>query len=278
MDYGILYVVSTPIGNLEDITLRALRVLKEVDFIASEDTRRTMILLQHYGINKKLLSYHEHNSGKMTDKLIKLLQEGKSVALVSDAGTPGVSDPGGFLVRKCRETGIKVIPVPGPSSIMTAISVSGINIHSFYFAGFLPSRGGERKKVLQELLGMECPVVFFESPHRVIEMLADLESILNGCEIVLFRELTKVHEEVLTGSPGKIKEILTQRGVVRGEFVVILNPQGLKESKDIIRIFEKFISSGFTTEEIIDIIKNLKSVSRNEVYRMFLRFKPGGKK
>jgi 16S rRNA (cytidine1402-2'-O)-methyltransferase len=205
---GVLYLVSTPIGNLEDITLRALRVLKEVELVAAEDTRHTGILLKHYNLQKRLISYHDFNKKRKAPLLIRHLQEGKSVAVTSDAGTPGISDPGYFLVRLAVREDIKVVPVPGASAFLSALVVSGLPTDRFAFEGFLPAKSGKRKKRLRELQKEERTLIFYESPHRFARMLDDVSEILGERRMVVARELTKKFEEILRGTPEGMRQVL----------------------------------------------------------------------
>jgi 16S rRNA (cytidine1402-2'-O)-methyltransferase len=228
---GTLYVVATPIGNLEDITLRALRVLKEADAIAAEDTRVTMRLLARYDIRKRLISIHEHSEQGKISEVIGLLKAGESIATVTDAGTPGLSDPGAALVRAAREQGLPVVAVPGPSALAAALSLSGISGDAFHFEGFLPSRPSKRRRRLKELRSTDVPVVFYEGPHRVVELMVDLRSLWGNLRAVVARELTKVHEEVVEGSLSD----LTARFLSsppRGEFTIILEAPGLRPTGD----------------------------------------------
>lgn len=224
---GILYLVSTPIGNLEDITLRALRILSEVDIIACEDTRKTGLLLQKLQDRKfkpKLLSYYEENEPHRIPQIVKLLKEGKNVALVSNAGTPTISDPGFKLVRECIKEGIKVEAIPGASAILTALVSSGLPTDKFLFLGYLPKKQNKRKKVLQQLHSilhsMICTVIFFESPHRLVKVLRDIQEILGDIEIVICRELTKIHEEIRRE---KISEAIVhfEKTKPKGEFTLL---------------------------------------------------------
>jgi 16S rRNA (cytidine1402-2'-O)-methyltransferase len=216
-----LYVVSTPIGNLEDITLRALRVLKEADFVASEDTRHTGLLLQHYEIKARFISFHEFNKLQRTPELLEMLRQGKTIALTSDAGTPGISDPGFYLIRAAIDKGFRVFPVPGASALLSALVVSGLPSDHFVFEGFLPRRDGRKMKRLKALAGQERTVVFFESPHRVLKTLAQLQETLGDRRMVLARELTKKFEEVLRGRISEVIAQLTGK-VVRGEIALIV--------------------------------------------------------
>jgi len=219
---GTLYIVSTPIGNMEDITLRALRILKEVDLIAAEDTRRTGLLLKHFGIQAPLTSYFEGNELKKKEFILEKLKEGKKVALVSDAGTPGVSDPGFRLIQLAIENQLPIVPVPGSSAVITALSVSGLPTDAFLFKGFLPHKSKKRRDLLGELENVRETLVFYESPHRISETLRDILEILGDREIVLTRELTKVYEEIIRG---KVSEILNQVGdrTLKGEITLVIS-------------------------------------------------------
>jgi 16S rRNA (cytidine1402-2'-O)-methyltransferase len=216
-----LYVVSTPIGNLEDITLRALRVLKEADFVVCEDTRHTGLLLQHFQIDARFLSYHEHNKLQRTPELLEMLRQGKSLALASDAGTPGISDPGFYLIRAAIEKGIAVHPVPGASALLSALVVSGLPSDHFVFEGFLPKRDGRKLKRLKALAGQERTMVFFESPHRVAKTLGQFREILGDRRMVLARELTKKFEEAVRGRISEVIAVLEQRAL-KGEMVLVV--------------------------------------------------------
>lgn len=219
---GTLYLVATPIGNLEDITYRAVRILGEVEIVACEDTRQTRKLLSHLGIRKSLESYHEHNEVAKAAKLVKKLEQGADVALVSDAGTPLVSDPGYRLVRQALEHGIPVTPIPGPSAAVTALMAAGLPSDSFHFAGFLPVKAAQRRKALERIRELSTTVVIYEAPHRVLKTLDDLRKVLRDRPIVVARELTKLHEEFLRGSAAGIHEILAGRDRIRGEFTIVI--------------------------------------------------------
>ncbi len=221
MAVGTLYVVATPIGNLEDLTLRALRVFKEVDLVACEDTRRTRGLLTHFGIHAPVTSYFEHNKVAKGEALLRALREGKSVALVTDAGTPGISDPGFLLVRAAREAGVHVVPVPGPSAGVAALSAAGVRADRFVFDGFLPVKPGRRLHRLEVLRSLEMTVVCYESPHRILAALEAIATVFGDAEIVVARELTKQFEEIVQGPPPRLREHFA-RGPVRGEFTLVI--------------------------------------------------------
>lgn len=223
-DSAVLYVVATPIGNLGDISNRALEILRTVDIIAAEDTRYSKALLNHFGITTPLLSMHEHNEGERVAEIIARLQQGEHIALISDAGTPLLSDPGFLLVREARQRGITVSPVPGPSAITTALSAAGLPTNAFYFAGFLAAKQNARREQLQKLSHVGCTVIVFESTHRILDLLSDIVAVL-GMEqkLVLARELTKRFETFLSGSAIELQQILRQdENQRRGEFVVML--------------------------------------------------------
>jgi 16S rRNA (cytidine1402-2'-O)-methyltransferase len=221
---GTLYVVATPIGNLEDLGARALRTLREVDLIACEDTRRARILLARFGVTTPLTSYFEHNKLQKGRHLLRLLAEGKSIALVTDAGTPGVSDPGFLLVKEARAAGARVVPVPGPSAVIAALSAAGIPADRFVFEGFLPAKPGRRLNRLKALRDLDMTVVLYESPHRLLRTLEAIEQVFGDTELVVARELTKQFEEIVTASAAELIRHFKERGV-RGEFTLVI-PRG----------------------------------------------------
>lgn len=228
---GKLYVVSTPIGNLKDITLRAIDVLKEVDIIAAEDTRRSRILLREYDIRNPVVSYHDRNKRAQATRLLNSMKNGKNCALVSDSGTPGIQDPGYFLIRLAVDQGIEVVPIPGASAVLAAAVVSGLPMDRFAFEGYLPRRRGRRKKRLQALADETRTMIFYESPHRLIETLEDALSLLGDRESVLARELTKKFEELLRGKISEILSLCREKGV-RGEYVIVVRGEdGLQSTE-----------------------------------------------
>ena len=280
-----LYVVATPIGNLEDITLRALRVLREVDLIACEDTRHTQKLLNHFEIKSPTRSYHEHNEAARAEELIERIAKGGRIALVSDAGMPGISDPGERVIRRAVERGLPVVAIPGPSAMISALVASGLPTDSFRFIGFLPPRAGERRSRLEALRDADETLVFYEAPHRIVEMLADLKIAL-GSErrIVLAREITKVHEEFLRGTVEEIAAKLVDRPAIKGEMTVIVSGKPGEETPagclaDVAERMRKLIES-----DSLDPKAALKQaakefgLSRSEVYREWQRAKTGGKR
>jgi 16S rRNA (cytidine1402-2'-O)-methyltransferase len=223
---GTLFVVATPIGNLEDLTPRALRTLREVDLVACEDTRRTGLLLSAQGIRTPLTSFFEHNEEVKTDHLIARLREGRHVALVSDAGTPAISDPGFRLVREARAAGLPVVPVPGPSAVITALCVSGLPTDRFTFLGFLPRKATARRRVMEEVAARPDTLVVYEAPHRVVESLAELQDVLGDRDAFLCREATKLHEEYQPGKLSELRQSLAGRGDVKGEIVLVIAGAG----------------------------------------------------
>ncbi len=220
---GTLYIVATPIGNLEDITHRALRILNEVKIIACEDTRHTRKLLDHYGIKTKTISYHEHNERERAAELMQLVQAGDDVAVVSDAGTPGISDPGFRIVAEANEHGVTVVPVPGPTALTAALVASGMSTDQFFFGGFLPARTGARRARLEELRNIHATLIFYEAPHRIAATLRDAVEILGNRDAAVARELTKLHEEIISGRLGELRTRFDTREKSRGEFVLMID-------------------------------------------------------
>ncbi|MDX1980738.1 MAG: 16S rRNA (cytidine(1402)-2'-O)-methyltransferase [Bryobacteraceae bacterium] len=263
--------MATPIGNLEDMTYRAVRVLGEVGMIACEDTRQTRKLLDRYGIHTPLVSYHEHNERERTAQLIARLKEGAAVALVSDAGTPLVSDPGFRLVETAAAEGIRVEPIPGPSAMMAALSASGLPTDAVWFGGFLPAKSGQRRKALEAVRDLEATLVFYEAPHRILELLADIEEVLGGRRVVAARELTKVHEEFVRGRVSQVRAALAARDTVRGEFTVLVaksdgpaaGPAGPAE--DAVAALER---AGIDRMDAIKQVARERGLPKREVYRL----------
>jgi 16S rRNA (cytidine1402-2'-O)-methyltransferase len=224
---GILYVVATPIGNLSDITLRTIETLRSVDLIGCEDTRHTRKLLEHFGIKKSLISYHEHNETERATELIKRLQKGESIALVSDAGTPAISDPGYRIIKLAAESSIRVVPIPGPSALIAALSASGLPTDSFFFGGFLPPKAGERRRRLGELASIPGTLVFYEAPHRISRTLSDCLDVLGDRSATVARELTKVHEDIIRGS---LSELIShfEAKPPKGELVLLIDRESAR--------------------------------------------------
>ncbi len=273
---GKLYLVATPIGNLEDITLRALRILKQVDMIAAEDTRQTLKLLNHFEITKPLISYYRHNETQKIDLIIQKLQEGQTIALVSDAGTPAISDPGEELVKKAIEKKIQVIPIPGACAAITALIASGQDTKQFLFLGFLPLNKKYRQKVLEEIQNAKQTCILYEAPHKLLTTLKDLKERIGNRKVVLARELTKIHEEFLKGTIAELLEKVTNP---RGEYVLIMEGMDTntdKSEKLLLTMEEQYKiyeEKGYDKKEIIKKIARDKQVTKNEIYQHFLRKK-----
>ena len=269
---GVLYVVATPIGNLEDITLRAINILKEVDLIAAEDTRHTLKLLNHLNISKTLISYHRHNENIKTDILIKELKQGKSIALVSDAGTPGICDPGEEVIKKCIEEDIKVISIPGPCALINALICSGLDTKEFVFIGFLPLNKKNRKEKLKEIENITKTIILYEAPHKLEKTLKDLKEIIGNRKIVLARELTKIHEEYIRED---INSLMEKAKDIKGEIVLIIEGAEKKEESDLLELsleehYEYYKQKGLNKKEIIKQIAKDRNVNKNEIYQKFL--------
>lgn len=263
-----MFLVATPIGNLEDITFRAVRVLKEVDLIACEDTRHTRRLLDHYGIDNAVISYHEHNESDRAQSLVARMLSGANVAIVSDAGTPLISDPGYRLVRGAVEAGVRVIPIPGPSAILTALTASGLTTDSFYFGGFVPQKQTARRKLLESLSALDCVLVFYEAPHRILETLQDIGQIYREREIVLTRELTKMHEEFLRGTALGLFGILSERESVKGEITLVIGKPlpPAPDDRPVREVFESYLSQGLSRMDAIKATARERGVPKREIY------------
>lgn len=265
-----LYIVATPIGNLGDITLRALKILREVKLIAAEDTRRTRQLLLAYDIKTPITSYHEHNKMTKLDYILKRLEEA-DVALVSDAGMPGISDPGHELVLACHERGIPVVPIPGPSVITTALAVSGLDTGRFIYLGFLPNKATARKRLLSSVADEPATIIALESPHRLNKALADILSVLGDRKIAVCRELTKLHEEIFRG---KVSQALAHFTKPRGEFTLVI--EGKREGKprlttEVKKQLETLHQKGVTAKEAIARVAGESGVSKKELYQLWLK-------
>lgn len=268
---GSLYLIATPIGNLEDITLRALRILRdEADVIACEDTRQTQKLLAHYEIRKPLLSYHEHNEAARAAEILERLRLGESVALVSDAGTPLISDPGYRVVAAAVANGYPVVPVPGASAALAALAASGLPVAEFRFIGFLPAKAAARRKMLQELAQSSITVVAYESPHRILDSLLDVKETLGTRAMVLARELTKIHEEFLRGTADQIRRVLLERGSVKGEITVLIAPSENKQEIDdpLAEIHKLELEEGLGRMEAIKAVAKRLGLPKREIYRL----------
>ena len=271
--FGTLYIVATPIGNLDDITLRALKILKEVDVIAAEDTRHTLKLLNHFEISKPLISYHRHNEEVKKDILIEKLKKGENVALVSDAGTPGICDPGEQIVKKAIEENVKIIPIPGACASIQALIGSGLDTNEFLFLGFLPLNKKNRKIKLEEIQKSTKTIIIYEAPHKIKETLINLEKILESRKVVIARELTKIHEEFIRKD---IHNILENVDNLKGEMIIVI--EGCKEERE--NIFEKmtieehyryYEKQQLEKKEIIKKIAKDRNVPKNDIYKLFIK-------
>ncbi len=276
MKIGKLYLVPTPIGNLQDITLRALETLKSVDLIAAEDTRQTLKLLNHFEIKKTLISYHKFNEQSKSDKIIDLLMDGKNIALVSDAGTPGISDPGSVIVERCIEHMINFEVLPGATAITTALVYSGLDTTKFLFRGFLPRENKDRRIVTDELLQSQETLIFYEAPHRLIDTLTFLLDIFGDRKIAVCRELTKIYEEIYRGTLRESIQYFVEKRP-RGEFVLVLEGKKLEDIKEekkeawinlsIEEHILKYMNDGINKKEAIKIVAKERELPKSEVYK-----------
>jgi len=270
---GKLYLVATPIGNLEDITLRAIRILKEVDLIAAEDTRNTLKLLNHFEIKKPLVSYHRHNEEIKVDNLVEKLKNGESIAVVSDAGTPGISDPGEVIVKEAIKNNIEVVPIPGACAAINALIASGLDTKEFSFMGFLPINKKLRKEKLKEIENETKTIIIYEAPHKLKNTLEDLKNILQNRKVVLAREITKIHEEFIRGN---IEEIISKAESLKGEIIILIEGAEYKEKEielnelSLDEHFEFYKNQGIDKKEIIKKIAKDRGVSKNEIYMKFV--------
>jgi 16S rRNA (cytidine1402-2'-O)-methyltransferase len=270
---GRLFVVATPLGNLEDLSPRAIRVLRECDLVAAEDTRRSGTLLRAHGLSTPTTSFFEHNENEKATKLLDLIRQGRDVALVSDAGTPGISDPGFRLVHEARRQGLPVIPIPGPSAAITALCVSGLPTDRFFFVGFLPPRSGSRQRALGELAKVAATLVFYESPVRVVASLSDMESAFGDRQAFLCREATKVHEEYRPGRLSEIRQSLAERARVKGEIVLCVHGAteedtalGDAEAPSLEDLYARFVAEGRTRREAVKETARRLGLPAREVY------------
>lgn len=276
---GTLYLVSTPIGNLEDITFRALKTLKEVDLIAAEDTRHSLKLLNHFEIKKPLISYFEHNKNKRGEELIEHLLNGKNVALITDAGTPGISDPGEDLVKLAIENNVNITMVPGCTASIMALVLSGLPCRRFSFEGFLPHDKNERKKFLESVRREDRTMVFYISPHNCLSVLTEMEDILGDRKSSLCRELTKKHEEIIRGRLSEIIEILTSNNKVKGEMVLVIEgaqEEQTDESENWLSVsidehMDFYLNQGIDKKEAMKMVARDRGITKREVYSLYMR-------
>jgi 16S rRNA (cytidine1402-2'-O)-methyltransferase len=273
---GTLYIVATPIGNLEDITFRAVRILKEVDLIAAEDTRHSRKLVSHFGIPTRLTPYHDHNERLKTDYLLERLRAGDSVAIITDAGTPCIADPGYRIARAAASAGIRVVPVPGPSAIIAALSAAGLPTDRFAFEGFLPPKQGKRKNRLQELRGDDRVLIFYEAPHRLADALADMAELFGDRDAVVARELTKIHEEFRHGRLSELADHYGNAGV-KGEIVILVSPAGEEDDSAVPDPAEllrrKLLEEGLSIRDAVAATVAATGKSRSDVYPLALKIR-----
>jgi 16S rRNA (cytidine1402-2'-O)-methyltransferase len=274
---GTLYLVATPIGNLADITHRALQILRDVDLIACEDTRHTRKLLQHYGIDTKTISYHEHNEQQRAGELIELIKQGSDVAIVSDAGTPAISDPGYRLVRAAVEQNIGIVPLPGPSALISALIAAGLPTDQFFFGGFLPARSSARRARFDELRSIPGTLIFYEAPHRLAASLRDAHEILGEREAVVARELTKLHEEIRRGRLSELAEHYSNSEQPRGEIVLLIDRTVLDDAAarsekpaSIAALVKQFETDGLDHRAALKKAARELGLSRAEAYRRLI--------
>jgi len=277
-EYGKLYVVATPIGNLGDITLRAIETLKHVDTIAAEDTRHTAGLLAHLGLSKKLIAVHEHNENQAAEKLLILLKNGENIALVTDAGTPGISDPGAVVVDAVRKAQIKVVPIPGVSAVITALSASGIVQNGFYFHGFLPASGAARRKALESLKSLSVTLVLYEAPHRIVECVEDIAKVLGEKRNITFaRELTKTFETVYTCPVSQaIAWMQADANQQRGEFVLLIEAAPVIETQEISEEAQRILKCllvNLPLKHAVTLATEITQLKKNDLYEFALKLK-----
>ncbi|HQA04482.1 MAG TPA: 16S rRNA (cytidine(1402)-2'-O)-methyltransferase [Thermodesulfovibrio thiophilus] len=272
MGQGRFYIVSTPIGNLDDITLRALETLKKVDFIACEDTEHSLKLLNYYGIKKSLISYWSEKEKVRAEEIINKIKSGHSVALITDAGTPGISDPGAVIIQRAIEENIEIIPVPGPTALITALSISGLSSEEFTFIGFLPVKQAQRRKKLLELSSEKRTLVFYEAPHRILQSLHDMLEVLDDRRACIARELTKMFEEVLRGRLSELIEKL-ENSKIAGEYVIVV--EGITETPqtvdEALKEVKELMKKGKGRKEAVKIIAELYGLSKKELYEKSLK-------
>ena len=275
---GKLYLVATPIGNLEDITFRAIKVLKDVDIIAAEDTRHTLKLLNYYEISKPLISYHRHNEGTKSEILINKLLEEKNIAIVTDAGTPGISDPGEEIVKEAIKNNIEIVPIPGACALINALISSGLNTKEFAFYGFLPLNKKNRKNVIERIKKEDKTIILYEAPHKLIKTLEEILENIGDINCVIAREITKIHEEFIRKNISEILEEFQKKDAVKGEYIILLDMNFNETKTEVNEILEKsiedqyefYFSQGMEKKEIIKQIAKNKNVSKNEIYQIFI--------
>ncbi|MGQ9499356.1 MAG: 16S rRNA (cytidine(1402)-2'-O)-methyltransferase [Dissulfurimicrobium sp.] len=276
IETGRLFVIGTPIGNLGDITLRAIRILGKVRLVAAEDTRHTRKLLSHLGVSPRLVSSRQQNELAMKDMILKVLHEGDDVALVTDAGTPTLSDPGARLVAAIRDAGFTVMPIPGPSAITAALSVSGMPADTFSFLGFLPSRKGERRRALDAVSNLSCTLVLFEAPHRLHELLADMLEVLGDRKMVMTREITKVHETIITGCVSEIMKGLPDE--IKGEITIVVEGApfvrpDIKGREEAVKSALAVMLESVSVKKAVEVLSMATGIAKSVIYKLALEMK-----
>jgi 16S rRNA (cytidine1402-2'-O)-methyltransferase len=277
MGKGVLYVVSTPIGNLEDITARAVKTLKAVNVVACEDTRQSRILMQRWNISTKLMSLHRFSESRKTQAILERLERGEDVAIVTDAGTPAISDPGHRMVRAALDAGFQVTPIPGPSSITAALSVSGLDCSTFAYLGFVPRKKEQRKNFFDRIHKSEITCIFFETPHRIMDSLRIASEILGSRRMVMTRELTKLHEEILSGTAADLLETFATREAIKGEFVIVVEGRpGSSADIDLDQVVKNLMKEGLSGKRLADEAQRRFGVKKGAAYEKFLSLKGNG--
>jgi len=275
---GVLYVVATPIGNLEDITARAVRILQEVDVIACEDTRKSRVLLQRWNISTELMSLHKFSESRKTQLIIERLEQGQHIALISDAGTPAISDPGARLVRAALDSGIVVSPIPGPSVVTAALCAAGIESLSFSYYGFVPRKDAERRELFARIRAEGHSAVLLDSPRRIRDTLAVATEVLPTSKMVLLRELTKVHEEILTGTAVTILDVLNERDVIKGEIVLVIEPEEDSGTEfDLEEIVRDLMEEGLSGKKLANEAGRRFGVKKTDAYNIYLQISGRGR-
>lgn len=279
MAKGVLYVVSTPIGNLEDITARAVKTLKAVTVVACEDTRQSRILMQRWNISTKLMSLHRFSETRKTQAILERLDRGEDVAIVTDAGTPAISDPGHRIVRAALDAGFQVTPIPGPSSITAALSVSGMDCSTFAYLGFVPRKQEQRRRFFERILKSDITCIFFETPHRILDSLRIAAVILGPRRMVLFRELTKLHEEILSAAAGDLLKTLASREAIKGEIVIVVEGVAASpEDIDLDDVVKTLMKEGLSGKRLADEAHKRFCVKKSATYEKFLGLKGQSRK
>jgi 16S rRNA (cytidine1402-2'-O)-methyltransferase len=272
---GVLFVVATPIGNLKDITYRAVEVLRSVDLVACEDTRKSRILFQHWNIDAKAISLHKFNEARKIEMLLEHLKDGKSIAIITDAGTPAISDPGHRIVAAAARANIRMVPIPGASSVITALSVSGMDCDKFVYLGFVPKKAGERAAFFEDMEGETRTSIFFETAQRILQTLDEAKSRLTPRRMVIMRELTKVHEEIVSATPAELYEIFSEREFIKGEIVVVLEGSGKEKRANPEAAVRTLVEEGYSGSALAGEAKRRFGIKKSDAYRVFLEMSGG---